>query len=239
MSNITIFNYQNNRVRTFSRNGQTWFVAVDVCDALAIGNTTDAINRLDVDDLDKIEVTDALGRNQQTNVVNEPGLYDLILRSNKPEARAFKRWITHDVIPQIRKTGQYVAMKPPVLPFSEHTKIVVQKEMSKSVNAFNYHQGGREATIGYSVASCKAHTGKTPKQIINEAKKRGLKSKDRSSAKAVLRVDQPAIASCMSFADNLRAQGHDPEQVFAVSRTAEVVFAGMLNLGITPAELTK
>jgi phage antirepressor YoqD-like protein len=66
-----------------------------------------ATARLDNDDVSKTEVIDSLGRNQMTNIVSEMGLYDLIIRSDKPEAREFKRWITHEVIPSIRKTGSY------------------------------------------------------------------------------------------------------------------------------------
>ncbi|MCK8827708.1 hypothetical protein MWH25_08120 [Natroniella acetigena] len=80
-----------------------WFVAKDVCDALGLSNPSVAVNRLDDDERAKFN----LGRQGKTNFVNEHGLYNLVLGSRKPEAKKFKRWITHEVIPSIRKTGNY------------------------------------------------------------------------------------------------------------------------------------
>jgi len=102
-----VFNYKNHQVRTFIIDGEPWWVAKDVCDVLDIGNPSDAVRRLDEDEVDLIEVIDSLGRAQTINIVNEAGLYNLILGSRKQEAKDFKRWITHEVIPQIRKTGAY------------------------------------------------------------------------------------------------------------------------------------
>lgn len=86
---------------------QPWFVASDVCSALSIVNHKDAVRNLDDDEKDGVGITDPLGRDQITNVVNESGLYSLIFKSRKPEAKKFKRWVTHEVLPAIRKTGSY------------------------------------------------------------------------------------------------------------------------------------
>jgi prophage antirepressor-like protein len=94
-------------VRAFERDGEPWFVAADVCRPLDLANVSQAVNRLDEDEKDDIITDDVIGRPQKTLVVNESGLYSLILTSRKPEAKAFKRWITHEVIPAIRKTGHY------------------------------------------------------------------------------------------------------------------------------------
>lgn len=104
MNELKVFqNDQFGEIRTVVKDGGPWFVAADVCRALEISNPTVAIDRLDEDERAKFN----LGRQGETNIVNEPGLYSLVLGSRKPEARAFKRWITHDVIPAIRKTGSY------------------------------------------------------------------------------------------------------------------------------------
>jgi len=95
-------------IRTTTINGEPWFVAADVCKALEIQNHKDAIGRLDEDEKTGVDLTDPHGRVQNTNCVNEPGLYALVLGSRKPEAKAFKRWITHEVIPTIRKHGAYM-----------------------------------------------------------------------------------------------------------------------------------
>ena len=95
------------KVRTILMDGEPWFVASDVCSALDIRNNRDAIARLE-DDEKGVGLTDTPGGKQKVTVVNEPGLYSLIMSSRKPEARAFKHWITHEVIPSIRKHGAYL-----------------------------------------------------------------------------------------------------------------------------------
>ena len=95
------------KVRTVLINGEPWFVALDVCRALEIKNNRDALARLD-DDEKGVGLTDTLGGSQKAALINEFGLYSLIMTSRKPETKAFKRWITHEVIPSIRKYGAYV-----------------------------------------------------------------------------------------------------------------------------------
>ena len=94
-------------VRVVMQDNEPWFVAADVCKALEIGNTSQALSRLDSDEKGIIS-NDTPGGKQEMTTVSEPGLYSLVLSSRKPEAKAFKRWITHDVIPSIRKHGAYM-----------------------------------------------------------------------------------------------------------------------------------
>lgn len=104
-NNIQIFNNEEfGEVRTVMVSDEPWFVAADVCKALELSNPTVAVSRLDEDERTKFN----LGRQGEGIIVNEAGLYSLILGSRKPEAKVFKRWITHDVIPAIRKTGGYI-----------------------------------------------------------------------------------------------------------------------------------
>ena len=104
-NNIQIFNNEEfGQVRTVMVSDEPWFVAADVCKALELSNPTVAVSRLDEDERAKFN----LGRQGEGIIVNEAGLYSLILGSRKPEAKVFKRWITHDVIPAIRKTGGYI-----------------------------------------------------------------------------------------------------------------------------------
>lgn len=95
-------------VRIALINGEPWFVAVDVCKALDIVNARDAVKRLDDDEKNTVVLTDGIPGNPNKTIVNEYGLYALVLSSRKPEAKAFKRWITHEVLPIIRKTGGYM-----------------------------------------------------------------------------------------------------------------------------------
>lgn len=96
-------NDQFGQIRTINQNGEPWFVVADVCQILELSNPSIAISRLDVDERAKFN----LGRQGEGYAVNEPGLYSLVFGSRKPEAKAFKRWITHEVIPAIRKHGVY------------------------------------------------------------------------------------------------------------------------------------
>ena len=108
MNEVKIFeNEKFGEIRTVVINGEPWFVAADVCRALEISNSRDAVQRLD-EDGKGVVLTDTRGGQQSMTAINEPGLYVLVLGSRKPEAKEFKRWITHDVIPTIRKTGGYV-----------------------------------------------------------------------------------------------------------------------------------
>ena len=101
---MTFENAAFGKIRTLTIDGEPWFVAVDVCRALEIGNPTDAMRRLDADERTLVSIEGA-SNGLPVNAVNEPGLYTLILGSRKPEAKVFKRWITHEVIPAIRKYG--------------------------------------------------------------------------------------------------------------------------------------
>ncbi len=94
-------------VRVFGTFENPLFVAADVCACLGIGNHRMALQRVDSDDVSLIDVIDDRGRTQSTSVVNESGLYALVLTSRKPEAKAFKKWATKEVFPAIRKTGRY------------------------------------------------------------------------------------------------------------------------------------
>lgn len=105
-SEIQSYNFNGAALRTLTdENGEPWFVAKDVCDILEISNPSDALKRLDDDERSRFN----LGRQGETNIVNEAGLYVLVLGSRKPEAHEFQRWVTHEVLPSIRKHGGYMA----------------------------------------------------------------------------------------------------------------------------------
>ena len=96
-------------VRVIEREGLPWFVAKDVCEALELDNVGQSLSSLDDDEKNTIIINDGIPGNPNRAIISEPGLYSLILRSRKPEAKAFKRWITHEVIPAIRRAGGYMA----------------------------------------------------------------------------------------------------------------------------------
>lgn len=116
MTNLQIFNNDRfGQVRIVPVDGELMFVAKDVCDCLEITKHRDAISRLDSDERGSVKL-DTPGGKQDIAAINEYGLYNLVLSSRKPEAKEFKRWITHDVIPAIRKTGSYSMAIPKSLP---------------------------------------------------------------------------------------------------------------------------
>lgn len=106
-SHLTPFAFQDHLVRIIDRDGEPWFVLADVCRVLEIGNTGDALTRLDEDEKGFIDITDGTPGTPRRAIINESGLYSLVLTSRKEAAKRFKKWVTSEVIPSIRKTGSY------------------------------------------------------------------------------------------------------------------------------------
>lgn len=111
MNEMQVFNYKSSQVRTVEINNEPWFVLKDVCAVLDLGSAHKVSERLDEDERNHIPLTDSLGRKQETTIINESGLYNVILRSDKPEAKPFRKWVTSEVLPSIRKTGSYALPK--------------------------------------------------------------------------------------------------------------------------------
>lgn len=111
MNEMQVFNYKSSQVRTVEINNEPWFVLKDVCAVLDLGSAHKVSERLDEDERNQIPLTDSLGRKQETTIINESGLYNVILRSDKPEAKPFRKWVTSEVLPSIRKTGGYALPK--------------------------------------------------------------------------------------------------------------------------------
>lgn len=107
MNDIQIFNYQTHEVRTIQKEGEPWFVLRDVCQVLSLSTPARVAERLDPDEVSQTHITDNIGRQQETTIINESGLYNVILRSDKPEAKPFRKWVTSEVLPSIRKHGVY------------------------------------------------------------------------------------------------------------------------------------
>jgi prophage antirepressor-like protein len=106
---ITPFAFGDHLIRIIDQNGDPWFVAKDVCRSIGLRNVGMALRPLDKDEVNQIDLIDSLGRSQATNVVSESGLYALIIRSDKPAARSFRKWITAEILPQLRRTGSYLS----------------------------------------------------------------------------------------------------------------------------------
>lgn len=109
MSEVQLFNFENHEVRSLLVDDEPWFVGKDVAEILSYSNTRKALTDHvdDEDKMDGVTIRDSIGRNQKPVLINESGLYSLVLSSKLPSAKKFKRWVTSEVLPALRKTGQY------------------------------------------------------------------------------------------------------------------------------------
>lgn len=107
-NNITLFNFNDIEVRVVDQNNNPWFIVSDVCNVLEINNPSQAISSLDDEEKNTLIINEGNRGNPEKAIINESGLYSLILRSRKPEAKRFKKWVTSEVLPSIRKTGGYM-----------------------------------------------------------------------------------------------------------------------------------
>jgi prophage antirepressor-like protein len=169
MREIQMFKFEETSVRTVERpDGSVWFVAADVCTALTITNARDAVSRLDDDEHDLV-IADTLGGSQETSVISESGLYSLILTSRKPEAKRFKKWVTSEVLPSLRKTGAYGVADAILNPMVDRLINVIEKQADTMARMY-------EATVAkgesFDLTSAKASARR---QIIRkELEGRGL-----------------------------------------------------------------
>lgn len=150
MNELQVFeNPDFGQVRTVTKDGEPWFVAADVCRALGLEQVTNTIRRLDDDEKALISIKGISKGNDQVSIVNEPGLYSLVLGSRKPEAKNFKRWITHEVIPSIRKTGSY-SIQEPETPAQLRAKAMMINAKTRLFNA------AMKGTAGGARPACRA-----------------------------------------------------------------------------------
>lgn len=104
---IIPFDFEEQAVRVVMRDGEPWFVAADICRVLDLGNPTETLRRLDDDERDNLSSSEVNGRGRPMNIISESGLYALIFTSRKPEAKRFRKWVTSEVLPSLRKFGRY------------------------------------------------------------------------------------------------------------------------------------
>lgn len=179
MIDIQLFqNDQFGQVRVIERDGEPWFVASDICKCLDISNSRDAVSRLDDDEKANVGITDIRESgvdievpNRGICIISEAGLYSLVLTSRKPEAKLFKRWITHDVIPSIRKTGAYqLAPKSYAEALRALANEVEQKELAiaqrdEAIRTKYHFVEGRDAEMCGRVGGLTAQNERLREQI--------------------------------------------------------------------------
>ena len=148
MSSVIPFEFHGSEVRTLvGEDGGIWFVLSDVCRVLEIGNPSDAAKRLDEEEvtLDTIE-----GSNRRSNVINESGMYSLVLTSRKESAKRFKKWVTSEVLPTIRRTGTYTRDEnAPIDPFM--ASLNAMEELDRAMQVFSVSQGDKVKLLHLSM----------------------------------------------------------------------------------------
>lgn len=148
MNELKVFEYHSNKVRTVERDGEPWFVLKDVCQVLGIADHKVVARRLDTDEVCQTPLTDSVGRNQETLIINESGLYSVILRSDKPEAKPFRKWVTSEVLPSIRKTGAYHADQEPLTGYQQ-IKLHLEQEQIAFQKANLFYKMSQEYEGSY------------------------------------------------------------------------------------------
>lgn len=186
MNELQIFNYNGNEVRTVQIDGEPWWVLKDVCGVLGISKYRDVAARLDEDEREPVKV-DTLGGEQEMICVNESGLYNVILRSDKPEAKPFRKWVTAEVLPSIRKHGAYLtpetleqAILNPDTMIKLCTALKDEQEKNKTLQAVN-----SSLTVDNQIMRPKA-------EYFDELVDRNLLTNFRETAK-LLRVKEKAF----------------------------------------------
>lgn len=132
MDELKVWNYNNSEVRTVNINNEPWWVLTDVCKVLELSNATKVAQRLEEDERSNFK----LGRQGEATIINESGLYSVILRSDKPQAKPFRKWVTSEILPSIRKTGMYATdelLNNPDLAIKAFTALKEEREKTKAL----------------------------------------------------------------------------------------------------------
>ena len=159
---IQPFDFKGHKVRTLTfETGQTWWVLKDVCEVLGLSNPSRVAQRLDDDEVSKFDLrpNSELGRglfNTEANIVNESGLYKIVLRSDKPEAKEFQRWVTHDVLPSIRMHGGYMLGQEHMTP--EQMALASMRWLQSKVREQEEQLGRQRPKVLFADAVSAAHT---------------------------------------------------------------------------------
>jgi len=238
--------YEGNNIEVLQQGDVAYFKVMNVFSALGLTwrNVDTSLRRRGVLDCDLRRGANLALLSSNKYKPNDPiyiseiALYQLAFRSNKPEAQKFARWCA-EVIATVRKTGKYEIDKSKVK-FKKHLNEQTQKENSKLINAKNYEKGVDEI-IKYNSENLKLHTGKNSKELKELGKRNGLKSKDLTSGKQVVRKLIPEKGAAMSFTDDLvLEEGIDHLEAAKISlELAEPLFKALRNAGIDQNSINK
>lgn len=239
MNDLQIFeNPQFGQIRAVEKAGEPWFVAADVCRALGLEQVTRAMDRLDDDERGLLKVTHPQSptKTMDVNGVNEPGLYHLVLCSTKPEAKAFKRWITHEVIPSIRKHGAY--MTPATLeamiadPSTTIKLLTALKDEQEQRKALEAQAEANRPKVLFADAVTTAHTSILVGELAKVLKQNGVDIGQNRLFKK-LRQDGYLVRRCGSDY-NMPTQKAMELGLFEIKETAITHADGHVTVSKTP-----
>lgn len=221
--------------------GAMQWAATDVCAVLEIRNPSQAIAKLDDDEKQNVsrEFFDTLINNegidervQNLAFINESGLYSIIMRSRKKEAKRFKKWVTSEVLPSIRKTGRYNVAEAEMEKLTKHGNRETQIDMSKKAASFYMQRYGKQGIARYYSWTCKGFTGRPPEVLKAEAKALKVPSVNRSSGRECIRTFWPETAACVSSQDEMIVKDdYHPRDAHEAARLLEPYFKHRRKLG--------
>lgn len=162
MDGIRILNFNNSEIRVIEENSEIWWVLADICKTLELSNASIVANRLDEDEVTKLDLG---GQTGITNLINESGLYNVILRSDKPQAKPFKRWVTHEVLPSIRQTGSYSTLQASVSDFDSLSRRIEVLEKEALLRRVDALETAYQNEDDYG-SKCYRSVGQVPAHII-------------------------------------------------------------------------
>jgi prophage antirepressor-like protein len=178
VSALQQFVYAGHDVRTLDMDGEPWFVLTDLCSVLGLRNSTMISQRIDADGLSQAEVIDSMGRKQTATIVNEAGMYEVVIRSDKPEAVKFRRWITGEVLPVLRKTGAYNAGPAHELPqsFADALRLLADthEQLEASAPKVEAYEAFMATEGLYSMQAAAKSLGYGPNIFYRELRRLGI-----------------------------------------------------------------
>ena len=235
---VELFKFQETVIRTEIINNEVWFSGQDVFSILGLTwkGASELVNKRGISDKRVIKRgTITSGGKQEMVFIDEIALYKITLRANKSEvADKFTDWVA-ELLVKIRKSIELGNDND----LRKHLNITTQKEYSKKINSVNFVDGGITKTIDYNIKNCEYHTNMKPYQVIQLGKEAGLKSKQTTSAKEVIRNLKPELACSMSLTDKLVSENgvSHIEASKLCKEKATDLFAGFIKLGLNISEL--
>jgi prophage antirepressor-like protein len=210
LNGLQVFDFEENAVRMMVLDGEPWWVANDVCRVVGLSNVSQAVSRLDDDQKDNRILNDVVGREKRMVIVNETGLYELVFRSDKPEAKRFRKWVTKEVLPTIRKVGSFDEGLAKYADNPEYLALLADDRDVRAAEKFL--QLTRDQKIQeYKIDAIKAEQASIVKNL-REVDERSLVALTTASAAEKTANGYTGYFATMGYANKLRLNISQPQQ---------------------------